>query len=211
MRGIRLYERTRWRYLLIIISLLVVAASISYTNTVANQLKLDEQKNIQLWADAQKKFVEATDIEYEYCDFTLHSMIEEKNSYIPVILCDEYYRILDARNYNNKDIIIDSSFFKKEIEQLRQKQVPIEIGDENIKNYIFYRQSSLITSLEWFPYFQFAILGMLILISFFTFSFNKQAEQERVWVGMAKETAHQLGTPDYLINGMDREFQTHVP
>jgi len=68
MRGIRLYERTRWRYLLIIISLLVVAASISYTNTVANQLKLDEQKNIQLWADAQKKFVEATDIEYEYCD-----------------------------------------------------------------------------------------------------------------------------------------------
>ena len=211
MRGIRLYERTRWRYLLIIISLLVVAASISYTNTVANQLKLDEQKNIQLWADAQKKFVEATDIEYEYCDFTLHSMIEEKNSYIPVILCDEYYRILDARNYNNKDIIIDSSFFKKEIEQLRQKQVPIEIGDKNIKNYIFYRQSSLITSLEWFPYFQFAILGMLILISFFTFSFNKQAEQERVWVGMAKETAHQLGTPITSLMGWIENFKLMYP
>ncbi len=211
MRGIRLYERTRWRYSLIIISLLVVAASISYTNTVANQLKLDEQKNVQFWADAQSKFFEATDIEHEYCDFTLHSMILEKNNDIPVILCDEYYRILDARNFDNKDIVADSLFFKEEIRQLKQKQAPIEIGDENIKNFIFYRQSSIITSLEWFPYFQFALLGILILISFFTFSFYKQAEQERVWVGMAKETAHQLGTPITSLMGWIENFKLMYP
>ena len=211
MRRIKLYEKTRWRFLLILISLIVVAASISYTNTVANQLKEDELKNVKLWADAQTKTFQATDLEYEYCDFTLHSMILEKNSDIPVILTDEYKRIIDARNFDNRDIVKDSIFFRKEIERLSKIQTPITIGDENFKNYIYYRQSTIITSLEWFPYFQFAILGVLILISYFTFSLNRQAEQERVWVGMAKETAHQLGTPITSLMGWVENFKIMYP
>lgn len=210
MPGIRLYERSRWRYLLIIVSLLVVAASISYTNTVANQLKKDELKNVQIWADAQKKIIGATDSEYEYCDFTLHSMILE-NNHVPVILCDAYFRIMDIRNYADRDIVKDSLFFKQEVIELKSKQQLIEAGDETFKFYILYRQSSLITSLEWFPYFQFAILGILILISFMTISYNKQAEQERVWVGMAKETAHQLGTPITSLMGWIENFKLMYP
>jgi signal transduction histidine kinase len=195
MKKPKLYERTRWRFALIIIALVVVAASISYTNTVVYQLKLDEEKRVKLWFEAQKAMFDVTPEEEEFCDITLNLSIIENNSDIPIILTDEYYRIVDVMNYGDKDFLEDTAYFKAEIAYLSKNQKPILIETEIIKNYVFYKQSTLITSLEWFPYFQFALLGVLILLSYFTFSFNRQAEQERVWVGMAKETAHQLGTP----------------
>jgi signal transduction histidine kinase len=137
----------------------------------------------------------ATAQEAEFCDVDLNLQIIEGNSHIPLLLTDEHYRIIDAVNYDGKDLQKDTAFFRREIEYLRANSTPIITGDENYTNYLFFRQSSLITSLEWFPYFQFVILGVLIIMAYFTFSFNRQAEQERVWVGMAKETAHQLGTP----------------
>lgn len=191
----KLYERTRWRFALITIALVVVAASISYTNTVVYQLKIDEEKRVKLWFEAQQAMFDVTPEEEEFCDITLNLSIIENNSDIPIILTDEYYRIVDVMNYGDKNFLEDTAYFKAEIAYLSKNQKPILIETEIIKNYVFYKQSTLITSLEWFPYFQFALLGVLILLSYFTFSFNRQAEQERVWVGMAKETAHQLGTP----------------
>lgn len=195
MRKPKLYERTRWRFALIIIALVVVAASISYTNTVVYQLKLDEEKRVKLWFEAQQAIFNVTPEEEEFCDITLNLSIIESNSDIPIILTDEYYRIVDVMNYKDKDFLTDTAYFNAEIAYLSKHQKPILIENEIIKNYLFYKQSTLITSLEWFPYFQFALLGVLILLAYFTFSFNREAEQERVWVGMAKETAHQLGTP----------------
>jgi signal transduction histidine kinase len=195
MKKPKLYERTRWRFALIIIALVVVAASISYTNTVVYQLKLDEEKRVKLWFEAQQAMFDVTPEEEEFCDITLNLSIIENNSDIPIILTDEYYRIVDVMNYEDKDLLKDTAYFNAEIAYLSKNQKPIVIENEIIKNYVFYKQSTLITSLEWFPYFQFALLGVLILLAYFTFSFNREAEQERVWVGMAKETAHQLGTP----------------
>jgi len=195
MKKPKLYERTRWRFALIIISLVVVAASISYTNTVVYQLKLDEEKKVKLWFEAQKAIVELTLEEQEFCDIDLNLSILEKNSDIPIILTDEHYRIVDVMNYKDKDLLKDTAYFNTEMAYLKQNQKPLVLEDDYTKSYLFYQQSTLITSLEWFPYFQFALLGILIMLAYFTFSFNRQAEQERVWVGMAKETAHQLGTP----------------
>lgn len=195
MKKPKLYERTRWRFALIIIALVVVAASISYTNTVVYQLKLDEEKRVKLWFEAQQAMFDVTPEEEEFCDITLNLSIIENNSDIPIILTDEHYRIIDVMNYKDKDILKDTAYFNTEIAYLSKNQKPIVIENEIIKNYLFYKQSTLITSLEWFPYFQFALLGVLIMLAYFTFSFNREAEQERVWVGMAKETAHQLGTP----------------
>lgn len=195
MKKPKLYERTRWRFALIIIALVVVAASISYTNTVVYQLKLDEEKRVKLWFEAQQAMFDVTPEEEEFCDITLNLSIIENNSDIPIILTDEHYRIIDVMNYKNKDFLKDTAYFNAEIAYLSKYQKPVVIENEIIKNYLFYKQSTLITSLEWFPYFQFALLGVLIMLAYFTFSFNREAEQERVWVGMAKETAHQLGTP----------------
>jgi signal transduction histidine kinase len=195
MKKPKLYERTRWRFALIIIALVVVSASIFYTNTVVYELKLDEEKRVKLWFEAQKGMFDVTPEEEEFCDIDLNLSVIENNSDIPMILTDEYYRVIDVMNYEGKDFLKDTTYFNSEISYLKENQKPLVIEDDFIKNYLFYKQSSLITSLEWFPYFQFALLGVLIMLSYFTFSFNRQAEQERVWVGMAKETAHQLGTP----------------
>lgn len=195
MKKIKLYERTRWRFALLIVGVIVVTASVAYTNSVAYELQQDEQKYVSLWAAAQRDMLEATAAEAEFCDVDLNLKIIEGNNHIPLLLTDEHYRIIDAVNYDGKDLKKDTAFFRKEIEDLRAHSTPIVLGDDNYTNYLFFRPSSLITSLEWFPYFQFVILGVLIIMAYFTFSFNRQAEQERVWVGMAKETAHQLGTP----------------
>lgn len=195
MKKPKLYERTRWRFALIIIALVVVAASIFYTNTVVHQLKLDEQKRVKIWIEAQKGIYNVTPEEEEFCDIDLNLSILEKNSDIPMILTDEHYRVMDVMNYEGIDVMKDTAYLNAELSYLKASQTPLMIENDVIKNYLFYKQSSLITSLEWFPYFQFALLGVLIMLSYFTFSYNRQAEQERVWVGMAKETAHQLGTP----------------
>lgn len=195
MKKIKLYERTRWRFALLIIGVVVVIASVAYTNRVAYELQQDEQKYVSLWAAAQKDMLEASPEEAEFCDVDLNLQIIEGNNQIPLLLTDEHYRIIDALNYNGRDITKDTAFFREEITYLKNNSTPIVMGDENYTNYLFFRESSIITSLKWFPYFQFAILGVLIIMAYFTFSFNRQAEQERVWVGMAKETAHQLGTP----------------
>lgn len=211
MKKPKLYERTRWRFALIIIALIVVATSILYTNTVVYQLKLDEEKRVKLWFDAQKAIFNATPEEVEFCNFELYFSIMERNSDIPIILTDEHYRIMDVMNYEDKDAIKDTAYFNKEIAYLKKHQKPLVIEDDVIKNYLFYRQSTLITSLEWFPYFQFALLGVLLMLSYFTFSFNRQAEQERVWVGMAKETAHQLGTPLTSLMGWIQNINMMYP
>jgi signal transduction histidine kinase len=211
MKKPKLYERTRWRFALIIIALVVVAASVFYTNTVVYQLKLDEEKRVKLWFEAQQAMFDVTPEEDEFCDFTLNLNIMENNSDIPIILTDEYYRIIDVMNYKDKDVLKDTAYFNAEIAYLSKNQKPIVIEDAIIKNYIFYKQSTLITSLEWFPYFQFALLGVLVMLSYFTFSFNRQAEQERVWVGMAKETAHQLGTPLTSLMGWIQNINMMYP
>lgn len=211
MKKLKLYERTRWRFALIIIALIVVATSISYTNAVVYQLKLDESKNVALFATAQNQLFNATDEEAEFCDFTLNSKIIENNSGIPIILTDEHYRIIDAMNYGDRDAMSDTAFFNAEITYLKQYKAPIILEVDGSQNFLFYRQSTIITSLEWFPYFQFAILGVLLVLAYFTFSFNRQAEQERVWVGMAKETAHQLGTPISSLMGWLQNIEMMYP
>lgn len=197
----------RWRYGLVIISLVVIAASLLYTNSVVQRLKEAEQKDVALWAEAQRRLLNAA----PDADVELNFTIIQGNTEIPLILTDEHYRIIDAVNYPHHDVLEDTAFFRREIEYLRQHSTPIPMGDQTYTNYLFYRQSLLITSLSWFPYVQFGILGLLMLLAYFTFSFNRRAEQERVWVGMAKETAHQLGTPLTSLVGWIENLKAFYP
>lgn len=206
LKKTNIYERVRWRYGLVIISLLVIAASIFYTNSVVYRLQATEQKDVELWAEAQRRLNLPNPGDVE-----LNLQIIENNTEIPLLLTDEYYRLIDAINYPNHDVLTDTAFFRREIAYLRENTTPIITGDENYTNYLFYRQSSLITSLRWFPFVQLGILGLLMLLAYLTFSFNRRAEQERVWVGMAKETAHQLGTPLTSLVGWIENLKAFYP
>lgn len=207
MKKSNIYGQIRWRYGLVIISLLVIAASILYTNSVVYRLQLAEQKDVALWAEAQRRLMTAS----PKADVELNLNIIEGNTEIPLLLTDEHYRLIDAVNYPNHDILKDTAFFRREIAYLRTNTTPILTGDGTYTNYLFYRQSYLITSLRWFPFVQLGILGLLMLFAYLTFSFNRRAEQERVWVGMAKETAHQLGTPLTSLVGWIENLKVFYP
>lgn len=114
----------------------------------------------------------------------------------PVIYTDSTkINVLESGNIDTLQMK-DSLFVRRSIEEFALENPPIEVdlGDGQ-KNYIFYKESFLLTQLRYYPYFQFGIIGIFLLISYILFSTARKAEQDQVWLGMAKETAHQLGTP----------------
>lgn len=132
-------------------------------------------------------------------DGLIRSFISEvavNSASVPVIYTDSTQR--NVLEFGNMDTLKmkDSLFVKQSIDEFALENVPIEVdlGDGQ-KNYIFYKESFLLTQLRYYPYFQFGIIGVFLLISYILFSTARKAEQDQVWLGMAKETAHQLGTP----------------
>jgi signal transduction histidine kinase len=96
----------------------------------------------------------------------------------------------------------DSAYLKRELAEMKESRPPIDIEySKNAHSYIYYRDSILLTQLKYFPYIQFTIILLFLAIAYLTFSTSRRAEQNRVWVGMAKETAHQLGTPISALSG----------
>ena len=132
-------------------------------------------------------------------DGLIKSFISEvavNSASVPVIYTDSTTKNVIA--FGNMDSLKmkDSSFVDATISEIAFQNAPIEIdlGDGQ-KNYIFYKESFLLTQLRYYPYFQFGIIGIFLVISYILFSTARRAEQDQVWLGMAKETAHQLGTP----------------
>ncbi|MDP4268161.1 MAG: HAMP domain-containing sensor histidine kinase [Bacteroidota bacterium] len=115
---------------------------------------------------------------------------------VPVIITDSTKtKIIDFGNINPYKLK-DSISISKMISSMSESNKPITIDlPNNRKNYIFYENSSLLTRLKYYPYIQFLIIGLFLLIAYLAFSATRKAEQDNVWLGMAKETAHQLGTP----------------
>jgi two-component sensor histidine kinase len=186
----KLYELSRhFKTVFIVVGAAIMIASTLFTNRLATALSKEEQKKIEIWAEATRQLMSAEDSNIE---FTL-SIIED-NTTIPVIIVDENEQLLDSRNLkipNNAD----EAFYKKEIARLKSKHKAIEIDLGETSQYIYYDDSLLLKQLYYFPYIQFGVIIVFLLIAFFAFSGTKKAEQNRVWVGLSKETAHQLGTP----------------
>ncbi len=302
-----LYTRKkRWKLFLFILGLLIIGASLFYTNLLVSEFARTERKNVKLWADAvQRKvrLVEYTDRFFKQLrqqerekvellvdvyhhllsdstsrDLTFYLNILNKNKTIPVILTDKYGVITSANNvdwdldtvtrltgklkeefsvyppikvpnvdnylyYNNSRlyyelqnvlndyissfmsevtlnsssvpvIITDSTqenilqfgnlndikmsdpvFAKRKLEEMKEENEPIILKLDRQTSYIFYKDSELLTKMKLFPIAQILIIGFFLFIAYLLFSASRKSEQNRVWAGMAKETAHQLGTP----------------
>lgn len=132
-------------------------------------------------------------------DSLIKSFIQEvaiNSAAVPVIYTDSSktkvvaFGNVDSLKINNTEIL------KSTLSLMEQQNQPIEVDlGEGSKNYIFYEQSTLLTQLRYYPYVQFGVIGLFLLIAYILFSTARKAEQDQVWVGMSKETAHQLGTP----------------
>jgi len=115
---------------------------------------------------------------------------------VPVIVTDSTMQ--NVINYGGIDTnrVLDEEYIKHTISEMESQNTPIELNLVGIgKSYVFYKESFMLTQLRYFPYIQFGAIGFFIIIAYLLFSFARRSEQNQVWVGMSKETAHQLGTP----------------
>ena len=181
--------------------------SLFYTGNLVTKLKVEERKNIELWAEATR-LVSLSDTN-QNVEFL--SSIIENNKTIPVILTDESDSIISAGNFNTERIK-DQKYLKKNLKKIKEKNTPIIINlADGHYNLIYYNDSIILTMLIFYPYIQLGLIIMFILVSYLAFSSSRKAEQNQVWVGMSKETAHQLGTPTSSLAGWIEILQQNYP
>jgi len=158
-------------------------------------MAVEERKNVELWAEATQKLA-SYDINSNL-DITFLVDIINRNTNIPIIITDSLGRVGDGDTRNisfnteNKDRVI-----ARELRKMKAQNDPIKISvSETETQYLYYRDSILLENLKYYPLIQFAVIILFILVAYLAFSSSRNAEQNQIWVGMAKETAHQLGTP----------------
>lgn len=156
-------------------------------------LSAEEHKRIELWAEATQQLINSDP------DQNVNFLVEvmHNNETIPVILVDMEDNILSYRNIDSVKME-DPVFQKKKLAEFKnngKEHFIIKTEDGTELNKIYYSDSNLLIQLQYYPYIQLAIVFLFILVSYFAFSVSRRAEQDQVWLGMSKETAHQLGTP----------------
>ncbi|MBR5238765.1 MAG: HAMP domain-containing histidine kinase [Paludibacteraceae bacterium] len=173
---------------LIILAATIVGISIIFTNHLAGSIAKEEHRKMEIWAEATRHLLND-----EYSDFIFN--IIEQNENIPVIIVDDRDRYISARNFREPKSNV-SQYYEKQIKRLKNTNPPIEIVlDEKNRQYIYYDNSNLLKMLEYFPYLQLSLIALFLLLVIWAISTDKRAEQDKLWAGLSKETAHQLGTP----------------
>ncbi len=185
-------RKQRWKLLLLIAAILIGISSLLYTNKLAGELADEERKRVELWAEAIKHI---SDINTEAGDISFAVSVLTNNTTVPMILFDGK-TVVSYRNVDSLRALNEPDYLKIQMGLMRESHEPLEISfGENQKNYIYYQDSYLLTQLKYYPFIQLGVIGLFLFVSYFAFSSSRKAEQNQVWVGMAKETAHQLGTP----------------
>jgi signal transduction histidine kinase len=186
----------------LVIAMIIVAISVLFTNNLARTLQDEEKKNMSIWADATRQLILADND----ADIDFVSSIIEKNTTIPVYICDENGKVLASRNVEGSSApqILKSS------NQAHHGPIELKI-DESTTQYIYWDDSSLLTKLRYVPYAQFALILIFITISVFVMTTAQRSEQNRLWVGLSKETAHQLGTPISSLNAWQQLLADQYP
>jgi two-component system, sporulation sensor kinase D len=200
-------HKTLWKLSLFLFAVLIGMGSLFYSGTLVRKLKVEERKNVHLWAEATR-LISLSDTSLNL-DFL--SSIIYNNTTIPVILTDESDSIISAGNFNNERIG-DPAYLKKNLEKIKGKNKPIiiSLGGGHF-NSIYYKDSTILTMLIYYPYIQLGIIVLFILVSYLALSSSRKADQNQLWVGMSKETAHQLGTPTSSLAGWIEIMQHKHP
>jgi len=173
---------------------LITITSTFFSNRLARDLAKEEKKKMELWAQAIRLFAAEPSKGVEM-DYTLSLKVIEGNTNIPVILINDKGKIIDYKNLNlsKKN---EKAELKKVAQKIIRKNKFIEIKiDEKNSNYVYYDDSKLLQKLTYFPLIQLLAMFIFLIVTLYALNTSKRAEQDRLWVGLSKETAHQLGTP----------------
>jgi hypothetical protein len=187
------YRKRRWKILLLLLAVVIGIGAFYYTNWLVKNMAREERKSVELWAGATQKLASA-DINSNQ-DITFLNDIIIRNTSIPIIITDSLFQIEDSRNISFSDENKEKVLLR-ELDKMKEDNEPITISiSETQKKYLYYGDSVLLENLKYYPIVQFGVIFLFILVAYVAFNSSRNSEQNQVWVGMSKETAHQLGTP----------------
>lgn len=184
-------SRERLKFAFIFVAILIAIASVVVSDALIKNLAQEERQKIEVWSEATRVMTSAN----PSLNMNLILKIIQGNTSIPVILCAESDSLL---TYNNIEVpeVDTEAFMKDKIKELKSKNPPIVIDmEDGTFQFLYYDDSIMLKRLLIYPYAQLSVVFVFILIAFLALASTKKAEQNKVWVGLSKETAHQLGTP----------------
>lgn len=199
------YNKQRWKIVLLISAAVLALGSLYYTNYLVKSLSASERTKAEVWAMSTRSIVTMPDIDDEFISFVF--AIRDSLS-LPAIITDQkgeiiFWRDLDPTKTNiaqedstHNALTYDPEYFQKQLSDMQKRHTPIIIDlDTGEKWYVYYQESDALRQLRVFPYIQWLTIAVFLGIAYSIFNSIKRSEQNLVWVGMAKEAAHQLGTP----------------
>ena len=190
-------QRSHWKIYLAIAGIIILLISLAYTTYLAQRLREGERNKALLLFNAYQT-METADAE---ADLTLQLTILESNKDIPIIVANESGDVKFGKNFG-EDLDTNMVFLTETLRKIQTKgPEPISISNGETGEHIYYQNSRLHELLAYFPFIQLLLLMAFVSIGYISINNARKAEQNRVWVGMAKETAHQLGTPISAIIG----------
>ena len=203
----RLKRILTWAFLLA--SVVLIGAFLYVSNRLARQLEAEEKAKIETWAEAYRNLIMAD----ADADMSLELKVIEGNTTIPVFLTLSDGTLIDS---NNLSIPADTArFIASKIKRLTATDNYFEINiSDQYKQYLYYDESVLHRELHYYPYIQLLVILVFAFLFYYMIVSRKQYEQNRVWVGLSKETAHQLGTPIQSLMGWTeylKSMESEVP
>jgi len=187
---------------LLAFAVVIASGSLLYTNYLVKNIAKSERGRANVWAMSMKQILASDD-----ADFLNYVLAVRDSSNVPSIIIDERGEIqlshgLDSSKTfikptpeGNKKLKYDPGYFESELAYMKKQHAPIRLTFLNTQWLIYYKDSDLLTELKFFPYIQLSVIFIFLLMAYTAFSSSRKSEQNQVWVGLAKETAHQLGTP----------------
>ena len=182
------------KIVLVVMAVVLSVASLVVSNFLVRDLKVEEQRKMEIWAEAMRSMNNAD----ETTDLTLVLTVLNSNNTIPVVVLDSEGRVQDYRNMEVSSSSAEAIDAEVQREALSMKEagraIRIDLGDSDYME-ICYADSLILRRLAWWPYVQLGVVLIFVVVAIFALLSSKRAEQNKVWVGLSKETAHQLGTP----------------
>ncbi|MEJ7768131.1 MAG: HAMP domain-containing sensor histidine kinase [Chitinophagaceae bacterium] len=188
-----------WRSALALIAICIVSGTIIYSQYLSNKISMEERQKVEQWVEASKAIAQNPDM-----DLTLPGMIRNEQTSIPIIETDEKDSIVSYLNLDTVKAAKDADYLGRKLQQFRASNKPfiLKLSDTPyIANKYYYGNTNLLTEVRYFPVVQLFVVALFIIITIISITTRHQATQNQVWAGMAKETAHQLGTPISSLQG----------
>ena len=190
-----------WRTLIAIIAILIASGTIVYSRYLANKIANEEKQKVEEWVEAGKFLINSSNEADTRLPFRI---IQNNENDVPIIETDEKDSIIQFINLDSVKVVNDRSYLTNKLKSFKSQNEPIvwtNPSDSTQQNLYYYGESRLLTEVRYYPIVQLVIVGLFIIITLLALRSSYRSVQNQVWAGMAKETAHQLGTPVSSLQG----------